>query len=690
MKIGLLALLLHRIQKNSPRILIQQEFESNSSGEVSWDCPICNIGRFKNICEGCGVDRRVVNVAENELAPLFEKVEATFAACVKSNEERGSFTESPNCRAKLYRQIECVIKESRNSSWKLQHSVSCLLKSAFKGERNIKFKTGTANVDTVGLFAVLVNRLRTNGYLGIQKPSFSPVHETLPCNFTSHKFEVDQLSENFLRKHEAFFSDLATILATGISEFEWVKNVAMVKQIKVFQSQGVQIEMPIELLRTKIRDLNILCESIDEHSAAVVEALLVMVTSLEKLENDEDVRVDIPLGYDDLEGYDEDEKTSGILSSNSIPTTCPTDIPQKIIKVSSNTEGSQNGGMQTANTRTSPLESLSSINTSANQNESNGPKVDSLPETCSMHSKKLIAFSTEIANMLLNLPPDSDKWDSVSRNLESLFETRTQAALMQEAIELMRVGIFDEDVIISTVSIQADSLVATTVHEIVLNYTSMTANSPDIDRERRPHDAIEPAVSNRNYYKVVCAEGAVVRRDIELDSDRVKVLPVGDVIEVFKIEENSMGILRAHIADGWVTVRADEDEPILELCSFPPQPSPMPNPSPPGVIIINDLSRFSETVEVPGRPLTVVYFYSRPNQSRDEKKFKPRYDAMALENPNVTFAEVDAESAEIIAYKAGIRCLPTYKFYKNGELKETHAQEIKTEQKLKEIIDKYI
>eukprot|EP01082_Thalassiosira_pseudonana_P008212 g7358.t1 g7358 contig24:427857-428389(-) len=45
----------------------------------------------------------------------------------------------------------------------------------------------------------------------------------------------------------------------------------------------------------------------------------------------------------------------------------------------------------------------------------------------------------------------------------------------------------------------------------------------------------------------------------------------------------------------------------------------------------------------------------------------PHFQAMADENPNVTFVKVDVDAMDKIAQMCGVRAMPTFQFFKGGE-----------------------
>ena len=45
----------------------------------------------------------------------------------------------------------------------------------------------------------------------------------------------------------------------------------------------------------------------------------------------------------------------------------------------------------------------------------------------------------------------------------------------------------------------------------------------------------------------------------------------------------------------------------------------------------------------------------------------PIFEAMAKENPDVTFIQEDVDNASDVAAEAGVSCMPTFMFYKGGK-----------------------
>jgi len=78
-------------------------------------------------------------------------------------------------------------------------------------------------------------------------------------------------------------------------------------------------------------------------------------------------------------------------------------------------------------------------------------------------------------------------------------------------------------------------------------------------------------------------------------------------------------------------------------------------------------------------PPFLLALFSKTNQRRPGKtttnenrcgpcKFiHPIYEKMAADNPDVVFAEVDVDEADDVAAKCGIRAMPTFHFYKDGQ-----------------------
>ena len=73
--------------------------------------------------------------------------------------------------------------------------------------------------------------------------------------------------------------------------------------------------------------------------------------------------------------------------------------------------------------------------------------------------------------------------------------------------------------------------------------------------------------ANPRYYLVIASQGAMVREGIELDSPPVQGLRIGDIVTCVDISGR-----RAKIVDpveGWVSIRTDTNQPILELTIAP-------------------------------------------------------------------------------------------------------------------------
>ena len=45
----------------------------------------------------------------------------------------------------------------------------------------------------------------------------------------------------------------------------------------------------------------------------------------------------------------------------------------------------------------------------------------------------------------------------------------------------------------------------------------------------------------------------------------------------------------------------------------------------------------------------------------------PKFEEMANENPNAIFVKVDVDKMDTISQNAGVRAMPTFQFFKDGE-----------------------
>ena len=69
------------------------------------------------------------------------------------------------------------------------------------------------------------------------------------------------------------------------------------------------------------------------------------------------------------------------------------------------------------------------------------------------------------------------------------------------------------------------------------------------------------------------------------------------------------------------------------------------------------------------------------------KMIGPKFEAMAADFPNLTFKKIDVDANSEGSAAAGIQCMPTFKFYKDGA--EADKLEGANEAKLKELCGKY-
>lgn len=93
---------------------------------------------------------------------------------------------------------------------------------------------------------------------------------------------------------------------------------------------------------------------------------------------------------------------------------------------------------------------------------------------------------------------------------------------------------------------------------------------------------------------------------------------------------------------------------------------------------INDVDIFKEKIK--SSSLTIVDFTA--TWCGPCRIVGPKFDALSVKNPNYNFYKVDVDDGEEIAQMCDIQCMPTFKFYKNGELLETvtgnNIEDVKT------------
>ena len=99
---------------------------------------------------------------------------------------------------------------------------------------------------------------------------------------------------------------------------------------------------------------------------------------------------------------------------------------------------------------------------------------------------------------------------------------------------------------------------------------------------------------------------------------------------------------------------------------------------------LEDMKEFKEAIE--SKQLTVVDFYAQ--WCGPCKRLAPKYEALATEySDNVNCYKVDVDEAQDIAQECGISAMPTFKFYKSGEL--LHTFKGASEETLRKAIDEF-
>mmetsp|Transcript_25931 Transcript_25931/g.40263 ORF Transcript_25931/g.40263 Transcript_25931/m.40263 type:complete len:106 (+) Transcript_25931:240-557(+) len=79
----------------------------------------------------------------------------------------------------------------------------------------------------------------------------------------------------------------------------------------------------------------------------------------------------------------------------------------------------------------------------------------------------------------------------------------------------------------------------------------------------------------------------------------------------------------------------------------------------------NTLEEFNALVAASNEKLLVVDFTA--SWCPPCRMIAPIFEQMAKENPDVTFIKVDVDEGQDVAAQAGVTCMPTFMFYKDGK-----------------------
>uniref|UniRef100_A0A1A8GXU6 Thioredoxin n=1 Tax=Nothobranchius korthausae TaxID=1143690 RepID=A0A1A8GXU6_9TELE len=100
---------------------------------------------------------------------------------------------------------------------------------------------------------------------------------------------------------------------------------------------------------------------------------------------------------------------------------------------------------------------------------------------------------------------------------------------------------------------------------------------------------------------------------------------------------------------------------------------------------IKNKAEFDTLLSKAGNKLVVVDFTA--TWCGPCRRIAPLFEKLANEHADVIFVKVDVDDAADVSGACGIRCMPTFQFYKNGE--KVHefsgADEKKLEEKVKEL-----
>ncbi|KAM9329387.1 thioredoxin-like [Gastrophryne carolinensis] len=100
---------------------------------------------------------------------------------------------------------------------------------------------------------------------------------------------------------------------------------------------------------------------------------------------------------------------------------------------------------------------------------------------------------------------------------------------------------------------------------------------------------------------------------------------------------------------------------------------------------ISNLDEFTKALAEAGSSLVVIDFTA--TWCGPCKMIKPAFEELSVKNPDVVFLKVDVDEAADVSAHCGIKCMPTFQFYKNGKLVHefSGANKATLEEKVKEL-----
>jgi hypothetical protein len=179
----------------------------------------------------------VFAVAAGQAESVFEDAEKLFFRCIELHSKAQTSSLS-QIKAAIRGDIDTFLRSYAvmglsGANWRIAHSLTCLLRAALNGCRNIPFRAGLADSNSRGLYAILVNRLRSRVPPESPIQLDPPIVTTLPAYFEdrseldAQQFKPTYPSERFITGNAKLLMSIATQIIAydpSVPSPNWVRD----------------------------------------------------------------------------------------------------------------------------------------------------------------------------------------------------------------------------------------------------------------------------------------------------------------------------------------------------------------------------------------------------------------------------------------------------------------------------------